>query len=237
MNSQAFKPSYSAVQIGDEQLIQVHCVLIGVAAVILIAVIVFVVVLARRLGCCGCCNKRRPLDVEANFESKDISAVGKNNLEATPSFKWDVKHQEKENPASARIEPAEIRITIVNEESTKVTLEKIGSDTVETRNDLEATPSGNVNKIHQEHVSERNKPDSTDKESAEVRITIVNEESTKVTLEKIGSDTVETRNDSEATPVEWNGGGDKKEDRENCGQNETVNTEEGEQDEEDPEWR
>ena len=125
MNSQAFKPSYSAVQIDDEQLIPIHCVLIGVAAVILIAVIVFVVVLARRLGCCGCCNKRRPLDVEANLESNDISADGKNNLEATPSCKWDVKHQEKENPASARIEPAEIRITIVNEEAPKSLWKKL----------------------------------------------------------------------------------------------------------------
>ena len=51
MNSQDFKPSYSALQIGDEQLTLVQCVLLGVAVVIFIAVLVSAVVLARRLGC------------------------------------------------------------------------------------------------------------------------------------------------------------------------------------------
>ena len=199
MNSQDFKPTYSALQIGDEQLTEVHCVLIGVAVVILIAVIVFVVVLAKRLGCCGCCDKRRPLDVETNLESNDISADGKNNLEATPSCKWDVKHQvkekEKENPASARIEHAEVRITIEDEESTKVPQENNGIDTVERQNDLEATTSCSGDKNDQECISEKHKRACSEKESAVVRITNVNEETTTVAMEHLQRDTVETRND------------------------------------------
>ena len=35
MNSQDFKPTYSALQLDDEQLTPVHCVLLGVAVVIL----------------------------------------------------------------------------------------------------------------------------------------------------------------------------------------------------------
>ena len=205
MNSQDFTPTYSALQrIGDEQLTPLHRVLIGVAAVNLIAVIVSVVVLARSLACCACCNKKRPLDAKANLQSNDISAAGRNNLEETPSCKWDVKHQEKEKekeiPPSTRIKPAGIKITIAIEGSTKVTLEKRGSDTVETKNDLQATLSCHVDKKYQEYVSVKAKPASTDKESTAVRITIEYEESNIVTLEKLGSDTVETRNDLQATP-------------------------------------
>ena len=45
MNSQDFKPSYSALQIGDEQLTLVYCVLLGVAVVIFICC-------CTRVGCC-----------------------------------------------------------------------------------------------------------------------------------------------------------------------------------------
>ena len=85
MNSQDFKPSYSALQIDDEQLTPVHCVLLGVAVVIFIAVLVL-------YSCC--CNKSRALHVEANLENNDISAVETKDLEATPSCKWEENHQE-----------------------------------------------------------------------------------------------------------------------------------------------
>ena len=122
MNPQDFKPTYSALQIDDEQLSPVYCVLIGVAVVIFTAVIVLAVVLARRLGCCGCCNKRRALDGEANLENNDISAVETKDLEATPSCG---NHQECVKTASTKKECAEVRITILDEESTEVSLEGI----------------------------------------------------------------------------------------------------------------
>ena len=142
--------------------------------VIFIAVLALAVVLARRLGCCGCCNKRRPLDVEANLENDDISAVEKNDLEATSSRKWDenqqerVKGKDKTVPAKKESVP-EVRITILNEESTEVSLESIGVDAIKT-NGLEARPSFDWDLKHQECARQKD----------EARITILDEEITEV---------------------------------------------------------
>ena len=55
--------------------------------------------------------------MEANLENNDISAVETKDLEATPC-KWDENHQECVKTASAKKECAEVRITILDEEST-----------------------------------------------------------------------------------------------------------------------